>query len=83
MISVMLCPNCHKTVATAEVFTRQLNTTFADNESNQTLSCRLCFEELWDFYEDGWSSFYSNCGAEYMKIKAPSDKVIQLNKDQS
>ncbi len=41
------------------IISRRLNTLYEDMQSNKMVSCELCFEEVWDMYEDQWKEYYA------------------------
>lgn len=44
---------------------RQLNTQYANEESNFITSCLSCFEDCWNMYEDRWAEYYDGQGFAY------------------
>ena len=58
---------------TKDVMRRSLNTQYADDESNYLTSCRACFEDCWNYYEDLWADYYGGQGFRYSHNKPPRD----------
>lgn len=54
----MNCPNCGQDDGTVE--RRAINTMYQNEESNYLISCKQCFDEAWNYYQELWDEIESD-----------------------
>jgi hypothetical protein len=52
---------------------RYIGTAYTEDSANFVASCRECFEDIWNGYQDMWQEYYEGqmCGYSYKKAPAP------------